>query len=92
MAGSAQYTVGTLPTLLVAAPVTSYPGPAGWFVMTNGGTTPVILAGGTKATTFTGASVAAGGTLTGEVFSGDSIYGATSAGSAVSVGVLMTGM
>ena len=91
MAGSSQYTIGTTPTLLVTAPSIAYPGPVGWFAMTNGGSTPVILAGGTKATTFAGASVAAGGTLTGEVFSGDQIYGMTTAGSAVSFGVLMTG-
>ena len=91
MAGSASYTVGTTPTILASAPPSAYPGPVGWFVMTNGGTAPVILAGGTKATTFAGASVAAAGSLTGELFAGDTVYGATTAGSAVSFGVLQTG-
>lgn len=91
MAGSSTYTVGTAPTVLVSAPRSAYPGPVGWFVMTNGGTAPVILAGGTNATTFAGPSVTAGGTLTGELFSGDTVYGATTAGSATSFGVLQTG-
>ena len=91
MAGSNVYTVGTTPTILASAPPNAYPGPVGWFLMTNGGTAPVILAGGTKATTFAGASVAAGGSLSGFLFSGDAIYGAVAGGSAVSFGVLQMG-
>lgn len=91
MAGSNQYTCGTVPTLLAAAPVSASPGPVGWFAIANGGTTSVTLGGGTAASTFQGVPVAAGGSLSGFLFSGDQVFGATAAGTATSVGVLQTG-
>ena len=91
MAGSNQYTCGTVPTLLAAAPASASPGIVGWFYLANGGTTAVILAGGTAASSFLGPSVASGGSISGFLFSGDQVYGATTAGTATSVSVLQTG-
>lgn len=91
MAGSGQYTVGTAPVLLASAPLVSPPGPVGWWVVTNGGTVPIYLMGGTANTAALGASVAAGATLAGWLFRGDAVWAITQSGSATSVGVLQTG-
>lgn len=91
MAGSGQYTVGTVPTLLASAPPVSPPGPVGWFVVTNGGTAPIYLLGGTANTAGLGASVAAGAVQSGWLFRNDQVFGITTAGSSISVGVLQTG-
>lgn len=91
MAGSGQYTVGTAPTLLASAPPVSPPGPVGWFLISNGGTAPIYLMGGTTNTASLGAAVAAGASQTGWLFRNDSVYAVTTAGSSTSVGVLQTG-
>lgn len=92
MAGSGQYTVGTAPTLLASAPLASPGGPIGWFLISNGGTAPIYLMGGTANTASLGASVAAGASQSGWLFRGDSIFSVTTAGSSTSVGVLQTGV
>ena len=92
MAGSNVYTVGTAPTLLASAPPVSPPGPVGWFLITNGGTAPIYLMGGTANTAALGPTVAGGASQSGWIFRGDSVYAVTQSGSAVSVGVLQTGV
>lgn len=92
MAGSNQYTVGTAPTLLASAPPVSPPGPVGWFLISNGGTAPIYLLGGTSSTASLGASVAAGVSQSGWLFRGDNIWAITQSGSSTSVGVLQTGV
>lgn len=92
MAGSGQYTVGSsLPTLLASAPAVSSAGPVGWFVVSNGGTAPIYLMGGTANTAALGVSVAAGAVQSGWLFRSDNIWGITQSGSSTSVGVLQTG-
>jgi hypothetical protein len=92
VAGSNVYTVGTAPTLLASAPPVSPPGPVGWFLITNGGTAPIYLMGGTANPAALGPTVAAGATQGGWLFRGDSVFGITQSGSATSVGVLQTGV
>jgi hypothetical protein len=91
MAGSNQYTCGTAPTLLASAPPVSPPGPVGWFLVTNGGTTPIYLMGGTANPAALGPTVAAGANQSGWLFRGDNLYAVTQGGTATSVGVLQTG-
>ena len=91
MAGSNVYTVGTAPTLLASAPPVSPAGPVGWFLITNGGSTPIYLMGGTANTAALGPSVAAGANQSGWLFRGDSVFAITQGGTATSVGVLQTG-
>lgn len=87
---SAQYTAGTVPTLILSAPqVAAGGGPAGWFYLTNG-TGGTIYTGGSAVTSSNGASVAASTTLTGFLFAGDAVYVCTAAGTST-VGVLQNG-
>lgn len=88
MAGSDQVTVGTSPVLLAAAPAASVPGPIGWFYIVNGSS--ALYLGGPNVSSTNGAQVAASGTLSGWLFSGDALYGVLATGSET-VGVLTTG-
>jgi hypothetical protein len=89
VAGSAQFTVGTTPTLIAAAPGgVTVPGPVGWFSLVNG--SGAIYLGGPNVTSANGAQVAASGTLSGWLFQGDQVWACT-ATSTSTVGVLITG-
>jgi hypothetical protein len=66
-------------------------GPVGWFVVTNGGTAPIYLLGGTANTAALGAAVAAGAAQSGWLFRGDNVWGITQSGTSTPVGVLQTG-
>jgi len=91
MAGSAQYTAGASTAVLVAAaPVSQTPGPVGWFYFANGSGSIVVYLGGPGVTASNGAAVAANGTFSGYLFSGDQIY-AIAASSTAAVSVLQTG-
>jgi len=90
MAGSSQYTVGTLPTLLAAAPPSAAPGPCGWFSIANG-TAATIYLGGPSVSSGNGCALAASGTLAGFVWPSDQIYGITAAGTS-DVSVFQTGV
>ena len=90
MAGSAQYTVGTTPTLLASCPPASAPGPLGWFSVANGTAATVYLGGGTAVSSTNGYALAASGTLQGYLFSADQVFGVCSSGSSA-VSVLQTG-
>jgi hypothetical protein len=96
MAGANQFTVGTVPTLLVSAPVSSAVGPVGWFALANGTGATVYLSGGTAVTSSNGyplgtsATTVAPSTLTGQLYAGDSLFGVVASGSSV-VDVLQTG-
>jgi hypothetical protein len=90
VAGSAQWTIGTVPTLIMSAPADIARGPAGWFFVTNGSGGAVYLGGGTATSASNGAAVAASSTLTGYLFPSDNIYAVTASGTSV-MGVLITG-
>jgi len=96
MAGAQKFTVGTVPTLLVSAPVSSAVGPVGWFQFANGTGATVYLDGGTAVSSSTGyplgtsATTVAPNVLAGYLFGGDSIYGVVASGSST-VDVLQTG-
>lgn len=90
MAASAQYTAGTVATLVVAAPPRGVACPVGWWYLTNG-TGATIYLGGVNVTSSNGAQVAASATLTGFVFGSDSIYACTGSGTST-VGVLQAGL
>ncbi len=89
MAASAQYAVGTAPTLLAAAPAGVTAGPVGWSYLSNGSGGTVYL-GGPNVTSSNGAPLAASTTLPAFLFAGDSVYGCTASGTST-VGVLQTG-
>ena len=91
MAGSSQVTVGTAPTLLASCPPALTPGPLGWVSLSNGGTVPVYVGGGTNVSTSNGYAIAASGALQGYVFAGDNLYALTSTSTAA-VSVLQTGL
>jgi hypothetical protein len=79
VAGSAQYSIGTAPTLVVSAPAASVPGPVGWFCAVAG-TAASVLLGGAGAGTASSMALAAGGTLSGFLFQGDQVYALTASG------------
>jgi hypothetical protein len=89
MAYSNQYTAGTAPTLIIAAPAVAAAGPVGWWCLANGSGGTVYI-GGPNVSSANGAAVAASTTLTGFTFSGDRVYVATASGTST-VGVLQTG-
>ncbi len=101
MAGANQVSVGTTPTLLVSAPVVGVGpagvGPVGWFALANGTAATVYLNGGTRVSSTNGYLLdtnngsLAPSTLTGNLFSGDSIWGVTVSGSST-VYVIQTGV
>ena len=91
MAGAQQYAVTTAAQLLASAPVSSAPGPAGWFSVANGSTVQTVyLNGGTSVSSTNGYAVAPSSALAGYLFSGDAIYGIAGAGTATA-SVLVTG-
>jgi hypothetical protein len=89
VAGSAQYAIGTAPSLVISAPAVSATGPVGWFYAVAG-TAASVLLGGSSATSSNGAALAAGGTLSGFLFAGDQIYALTASGTST-LSVLQTG-
>jgi hypothetical protein len=90
MAGSAQWTVGTTPTLLASCPATVTPGPLGWFSIANGTAATVYLGGGTAVSSTNGYPLAASGVVSGYLFPADQVFGICAAGSSA-VRVLQTG-
>ena len=91
MAGAQQYAVTTAAFLLASAPVSSAPGPAGWFTMSNGSTVQTVyLNGGTAASSTNGYALGTSASLQGWLFPGDQIYGIAGAGTAT-VSVLVMG-
>jgi len=91
MAGAQQYSVTTAAQLLASAPVSSAPGPVGWFTVANGSTVQTVyLNGGTLVSSTNGYAVAPSSALAGYLFSGDAIYGIAGAGTATA-SVLVTG-
>jgi len=91
MAGAQQYSVTTAAQLLASAPVSSAPGPVGWFSVANGSTAQTVyLNGGTAVSSANGYAVATSSSLAGYLWPGDSIYGIAGAGTAT-VSVLVTG-
>ena len=79
MAGSAQYAIGTAPTLVASAPAVSEVGAVGWFYAVAG-TAASVLLGASNVTSSNGAALAAGGTMTGFLFAGDTVYALTASG------------
>lgn len=88
MASSEVFPVGTVATVVAAAPANPGAALSGWFTGVVSGAT--VYFGGAAVTSSTGYSVATGGTLTGFLFPGDSVYAVTSAGGGT-VTVLQTG-
>jgi hypothetical protein len=95
VAGSEQYSVTSSAAVLVAAapgsgvPQSAIPGPVGWFYLSNSSSGAIYI-GGANVSSANGALVAASGTFSGFLFSGDAIYAiASSTTSAVTV--LQTG-
>lgn len=89
MAGSQQYAVGTAPTLVLSAPQASQVGPSGWFYVVAG-TAATVYLGSPVVTSSNGAAIAAGGTVTGFLFPGDTLYALTASGTST-LAVLQTG-
>jgi hypothetical protein len=95
VAGSQQYSVTSTTAVLLASapgsgsPNTINPGPVGWFYLANSSAGSVYV-GGSNVTTSNGALVAASGTFTGFLFTGDAIY-AIASSTTSTVSVLQTG-
>ena len=90
MTGSAQYTVGTAPTLLASCPPAGAPGPLGWFSIANGTAATVYLGGGTAVSSTNGYPLGASGVVSGYLFPADQVFGICASGSSP-VSVLQTG-
>jgi hypothetical protein len=99
LAGANQVSVGTVATLLVSAPAVGAggPGPVGWFQLANGTTATVYLNGGTLVSSTNGYPLGTSSgsltpsTLTGDLYSGDSVYGIVASGTST-VYVIQTGV
>ena len=89
MAGSAQFAIGTAPTLVASAPAVSVAGPVGWFCAVAG-TAASVLLGGPAVTASNGAALAAGGTMSAFLFQGDQVYALTASGTST-LSVLQVG-
>jgi hypothetical protein len=90
MSASAQYPVGTAPTLLASAPASGVVGPTGWMYLVNGSGGTIYL-GAAGVTSTNGAPVAASTSFTGYLFPGDVVYAVTASGTST-VSVLQTGV
>jgi hypothetical protein len=88
MIRSDQLVIGTVASILAASTPTGIAGPSGWFYMVNGATG--IYLGASHVGTANGLAVAAAGTLSGYLFSGDQLYACT-AGTTSSVSILQSG-
>jgi hypothetical protein len=92
MAGSQQYPTSTSAALPVAGcPANGVVGPQGWFSIQNLDATNAIWVGGSNVSATDGVKVAAGATLAGYLFSGDSLYVIAGAGTPTAA-VLVTGV
>jgi len=90
-AGSQQYTTSTsAATLIASAPSATVREATGWFYVANTDATNAVYIGGSNVSSANGVSIAHGGTFSGFLFSGSSVYVIAAAGTPV-VAVFMTG-
>lgn len=95
MAGSQQFSVTSATAVPVASapgsgvPQATIPGPVGWFYLANSSSGAIYI-GGANVSSSNGALVAASGTFSGFLFSGDTIY-AIASSTTSTVSVLQTG-
>jgi hypothetical protein len=89
MAGSGQVPCGTTATLIAGAPFMSSMGAVGAFTAVNG-TGATLYVGGPLVTSANGFPVAASGTLSSFLFTGDQVFGVTASGT-TTVSMFQTG-